>query len=193
MGSPIIFKQARPGMIDSKTGKERIFYMYKFRSMSDEKDENGNLLPDDRRLTAFGKLLRSTSLDELPEAFNILKGDMSVIGPRPQLVKDLVFMSDRQRMRHTAKPGLSGLAQVMGRNAIKWEDKFNYDLEYISNITFINDFKLVVKTFLKVFGRNESEEEIDVTLDYGDELLRDNKITKEEYNNRVVEAKKLVR
>ena len=122
LGSPVLFKQPRPGLIDPKTGQERIFNMYKFRSMSDDRDANGNLLPDEVRLGKFGKALRATSLDELPEAFNILKGDMSVIGPRPQLVRDMVFMTSAQRMRHTAKPGLSGLAQVMGRNAITWEE-----------------------------------------------------------------------
>ena len=121
MGSPVVFKQPRPGIIDPKTGRERIFNMYKFRTMSDKKDKNGNLLPDEQRLGRFGRTLRSTSLDELLEVFNILKGDMSIIGPRPQLVRDMVFMTDEQRSRHTVKPGLSGLAQVKGRNAITWE------------------------------------------------------------------------
>ena len=125
LGSPIIFKQPRPGLINPKTGREQIFYMYKFRTMTDEKDESGKLKPDTERLTPFRKKLRGTSLDELPEVFNILKGDMSIIGPRPQLVRDMVFMTDEQRMRHTARPGLSGLAQVMGRNAISWEDKLS--------------------------------------------------------------------
>ena len=125
LGSPIIFKQERPGK------NEKIFKLYKFRTMTDERDENGELLPDDVRLTKFGRMLRKTSLDELPEAFNILKGDMSVIGPRPQLVRDMVFMSEEQRKRHTVRPGLSGLAQVSGRNAISWEGKLAKDLEYI--------------------------------------------------------------
>ena len=133
LGSPVLFTQPRPGK------DEKIFKMYKFRSMTDERDENGALLPDEARLTKYGKWLRSTSLDELPEAFNILNGTMSVIGPRPQLVKDLVFMTPEQRMRHTAKPGLSGLAQVNGRNDISWEDKLSWDLKYIENITFIGD------------------------------------------------------
>ena len=129
MGSPVIFTQLRPGVI-RKDGKEKIFRMYKFRTMTDERDENGKLLPDEMRLPKFGKMLRATSLDELPEIFNILKGDMSFIGPRPQLVRDMVFMSDPIRMRHTAKPGLSGLAQVNGRNAVTWEQKFSLDLQY---------------------------------------------------------------
>lgn len=130
LGSPVLFTQYRPGLIDPKTGKERIFKMYKFRTMTDKKDAEGNLLPDEVRLTKFGAWLRSTSLDELPEAFCILNGTMTLIGPRPQLVRDMVFMSEEQRMRHTAKPGLSGLAQVSGRNAISWDRKLQYDLEY---------------------------------------------------------------
>ena len=195
MGKPVLFKQPRPGMIDPKTGKERIFDMYKFRTMSDARDDNGNLLPDDVRLGKFGKALRATSLDELPEAFNILRGEMSVIGPRPQLVRDMTFMSEMQRMRHTAKPGLSGLAQVMGRNAITWEDKINWDLEYIKNITLLGDLKLVWMTFKKVFIRSnltESSEEIDVTLDFGDALLKAGKVTQEEYNQKQSEAIKLL-
>lgn len=182
MGSPVLFKQPRPGMIDPKTGKERIFDMYKFRTMTNEKDNDGNLLPDDQRLPLFGKMLRATSLDELPEAFNILKGDMSVIGPRPQLVRDMVFMSDKQRMRHTAKPGLSGLAQVMGRNSITWEEKINLDLKYIRRVSLSNDIKIVFLTIKKVFGKNESSEELDVTLDYGDALLKEGKVSKDQYD-----------
>ena len=196
MGKPVLFKQPRPGMIDPKTGRERIFDMYKFRTMSDARDENGNLLPDEIRLGKFGRALRATSLDELPEAFNILKGEMSVIGPRPQLVRDMTFMSDEQRMRHTAKPGLSGLAQVMGRNAITWEDKINWDLKYIENITFLGDLKLVWMTFRKVFIRSkmtESSDEIDVTLDYGDALLRDGRITKEKYDAVQAYARNLIK
>ncbi len=182
MGSPVIFKQPRPGMIDPKTGQECIFDMYKFRTMTNEKDENGNLLPDEKRLPKFGKMLRATSLDELPEAFNILKGDMSVIGPRPQLVRDMVFMSDKQRLRHTVKPGLSGLAQVMGRNSISWNEKINWDLKYIKKVNFINDIRIILMTVKKVFGRNETSEEVDVTLDYGDELLKNGKISKAQYD-----------
>lgn len=192
MGSPIVFKQPRPGMIDPKTGKEQIFDIYKFRTMSDEKDENGNLLSDKERLGRFGNALRATSMDELLEVFNILKGDMSVIGPRPQLVSDMVFMSPEQRMRHTAKPGLSGLAQVMGRNAITWEDKLNWDLKYIQNITFFNDFKIVSTTIKKVLGRGESSAELDVTLDYGDALLKEGKVSSSEYEALQQEARKIL-
>ena len=191
MGSPVLFKQPRPGLI-GKDGNEKIFYMYKFRTMTDERDENGSLLPDEQRLPKFGKLLRSTSLDELPELFNILKGDMALVGPRPFLVRDMVFMSDEIRMRHTAKPGLSGLAQINGRNAITWEDKFKWDLQYIQNVTFINDLKILIKTVFKVFGRTESSVELDVTDDYGDALLKDVKISNEMYNALQNKAKLLI-
>lgn len=176
LGSPVLFTQVRPGR------DEKIFKLYKFRTMTDKKDENGNLLPDSIRLTSFGKKLRATSLDELPELFNILKGDMSVIGPRPFLVRDMVFMSDEIRMRHTVRPGLSGLAQVNGRNAITWEDKFKWDLEYINKISFINDLKILLATICKVFGKRESSEELDVTDDYGDWLLKEGKVSVEEYD-----------
>ncbi|MDD6214499.1 MAG: sugar transferase [Firmicutes bacterium] len=148
LGSPVIFTQERPGM------NEKIFKMYKFRSMTNEKDENGKLLPDSQRLTRFGKLLRSTSLDELPELFNILNGDMAIIGPRPLLVRYLPYYSEEERHRHDVRPGLSGLAQINGRNAITWEEKFAYDIEYEKNITFINDVKIICKTILKVFKRS---------------------------------------
>lgn len=185
LGSPVIFRQPRPGLIDPKTGKERIFDMYKFRTMSDKRDEKGNLLPDKERLGQFGKTLRATSLDELPEAFNILKGNMSVIGPRPQLVRDMVFMSDQQRMRHTAKPGLSGLAQVMGRNAITWEEKIQWDIKYIEKVSFIGDLKIVLLTIKKVFVRTnmaESNKEIDIAMDYGEALLKAAAVSREEYD-----------
>ena len=191
MGSPVLFKQPRPGII--KNGKETIFDMYKFRTMTDAKDANGNLLPDDQRLPKFGAMLRSTSLDELPEVFCILKGDMSVIGPRPQLVRDMVFMSDEQRMRHTAKPGLTGLAQVMGRNAITWEEKLNWDLKYIEKVSFLGDVKILFQTIAAVFKRSGiTDGENATALDYGDALLLAGKVSKERYDALQEESKKLL-
>ena len=149
LGSPVLFKQERPG----KNGK--IFKLYKFRTMMDKRDENGELLPDDVRLTKFGRLLRSTSLDELPEAFNILKGDMSVVGPRPLLVSYLPLYNEHQARRHEVRPGLSGLAQVNGRNAISWEEKFDLDVKYVDNITFIGDVKIILTTVWKAFVKEE--------------------------------------
>ena len=193
LGSPVLFKQPRPGKIDPKTGKEKIFYMYKFRSMSDERDENGNLLPDDIRLGKFGKALRATSLDELPEAFNILKGDMAIIGPRPQLVRDMVFMTDEQRRRHTVRPGLSGLAQVNGRNVITWEDKLSWDLKYIEKITFIGDVSLIFQTVGKVFKRADINREGTVSdMDFGDYLLQKDAVSKEEYDQKQAEAREIL-
>src|SRR5690554_3176825 len=171
LGSPVIFKQKRPGL------NEKIFIMYKFRTMTDERDENGELLPDSDRLTKFGKFLRATSLDELPELFNILKGDMSIVGPRPQLIKDMVFMTDEQRRRHTVLPGLTGWAQINGRNDITWEEKFELDLEYVDNISFSKDCKIIFKTVIKVFKREGiSAKGMDTAEDYGDYLLRIKKI-----------------
>ena len=184
MGTPIIFKQPRPGIIDITTGKEKIFEIYKFRTMTDDKDSNGLLLPDNERLPRFGRMLRATSLDELPELFNILKGDMSMVGPRPQLIRDLVFMTEKQRMRHSAKPGLSGLAQIKGRNAISWEEKFHWDLEYINNISFCVDARIIGVTIKKVLGKEESEYELELTDDYGDYLLRKGKITQSVYDDK---------
>lgn len=156
LGSPIIFKQERPGKIDKKTGKETIFNLYKFRTMTDKRDVEGNLLPDDVRLTKFGRILRSTSLDELPEAFNILKGDMSVIGPRPLLVEYLPYYTKEEYHRHDVRPGLSGWAQINGRNAIdSWEQRFQYDLEYVKNVSFAFDIKVVLKTIEKVLKRSD--------------------------------------
>lgn len=149
LGSPVIFKQARPGK------NEKIFNLYKFRTMTDEKDENGNLLPDEVRLTKFGKFLRKTSLDELPEAVNILKGDMSVVGPRPLLVEYLPRYNAKQKRRHEVRPGLSGYAQVHGRNAISWEEKFDLDVEYVDEITFAGDAKIVFMTVFKSFFKQE--------------------------------------
>lgn len=145
LGSPIIFKQQRPGK------DEKIFTLYKFRTMTDKKDENGNLLPDSERLTKFGKVLRSTSLDELPELVNILKGDMSIVGPRPLLVKYLPYYTEEERHRHDVRPGLTGLAQVSGRNTISWKEKFDKDIEYVNNISFFNDCSVIIKTVIAVF------------------------------------------
>ena len=195
LGSPVLFKQPRPGLINPNTGRERVFMMYKFRTMTDARDADGNLLPDEERLPKFGRMLRATSLDELPEAFNILKGDMSVVGPRPQLVRDMVFMTDEQRMRHTAKPGLTGLAQVNGRNAISWEEKIYLDLKYIKEVSFWHDVRLVWQTFKKVFIRNnitESSRDIDITLDYGDALLTTGKVSREKYDALQAYAKNLI-
>jgi len=193
LGSPILFTQDRPGLV-GEDGHETIFKMYKFRTMTDEKDAKGNLLPDEVRLTPFGKWLRSTSLDELPEAFNILNGTMSVIGPRPQLIRDMVFMSKKQRMRHTAKPGLSGLAQVNGRNDIDWEDKLEWDQKYIKKVSLLEDIKIIFKTIGKVFIKREgiTEGEMATAEDYGDYLLRMKKITKQEYDEKQGKARKII-
>lgn len=192
MGSPVLFKQPRPGIV--KNGKETIFYMYKFRTMTNEKDENGKLLSDDLRLPPFGSWLRKTSLDELPELFNIFKGDMSLIGPRPQLVRDMVFMNEQQRMRHTAKPGLSGLAQVRGRNAITWTEKLEWDLKYIEDVTFWGDVKIILDTIkvalIKQDGITDGEHA--TALDYGDTLLQDGKISKSQYDTLQLYASDLI-
>ena len=191
MDSPVLFKQPRPGII--KNGKETIFDMFKFRSMTDERGADGELLPDHHRLPAFGAFLRSTSLDELPEIFCILKGDMSVVGPRPQLVRDMVFMSDKQRMRHTAKPGLTGLAQVMGRNAITWEEKLDWDLKYIERVTFWNDVKILFQTVVAVFKRSGiTDGENATALDYGDALLKAGKVSKSQYDALQAHARNLI-
>lgn len=190
LGSPVLFTQDRPGLVD-KNGKETIFKMYKFRSMTDERDENGELLPDEVRLTRFGAWLRNTSLDELPEAFNILNGTMSIIGPRPQLVRDMTFMTKEQRMRHTAKPGLSGLAQVNGRNAISWEDKINWDLKYIEKISLFGDIRIVLDTVKKALIKQEgiTQDDMATAEDFGDYLLRTEKVDQDTYNQKQAEAK----
>lgn len=169
LGKPAIFKQQRPGK------NEKIFTLYKFRTMTDEKDENGNLLPDEKRLTKFGKFLRSTSLDELPELWNIVKGDMSIVGPRPLLVEYLPMYSEEQKHRHDAMPGLTGLAQISGRNAISWEEKFIDDLEYIKNINFINDCKIVIKTIGKVIKREGISQENTATMERFKGTKKENK------------------
>ena len=160
LGSPVLFKQKRPGL------NEKIFTMYKFRTMTDEKDENGELLPDSVRLTRFGRMLRSTSLDELPELLNILKGDMSIVGPRPLLIQYLDLYNEHQKRRHEVRPGLSGHAQVNGRNAISWEDKFKLDVEYVDNVSFIGDWKIILLTIKKVFVKEGISSDTSVTMEY---------------------------
>lgn len=150
LGTPVLYHQDRPGQIDSRTGKEKIFRLVKFRSMTDVKDQDGNLLPDRERLTGFGKMLRASSLDELPELWNILKGDMSIIGPRPLAVRYLKYYTNEERHRHDVKPGLSGLAQIHGRNDTTWEQRFGYDLEYVENVSFLLDMKIIFKTMIAV-------------------------------------------
>ena len=193
LGSPVLFTQNRPGLIDLESGEEKVFKLYKFRTMTNEKDEKGNLLPDEKRLTKFGKMLRNTSIDELPELINIIKGDMSIIGPRPQLVRDMVFMTSEQRERHTVRPGLSGLAQIRGRNAISWEEKLNSDLEYIQRITLVNDVKIIIKTLIKVLVHDKVNlQETDLSSDYGVDLLNRGKITEDEFNIKQKEAREIL-
>lgn len=159
LGSPVLFKQKRPGL------NEKIFTMYKFRTMTDETDEEGNLLPDSIRLTKFGKILRSTSLDELPELFNIIKGDMSIVGPRPLLIQYLDLYNDHQKRRHEVRPGLSGHAQVNGRNEISWEEKFNLDVEYVDNVNFIDDCRIILLTLKKVFVKEGINSDTSATME----------------------------
>lgn len=188
LGSPVLFKQPRPGK------DERIFNLYKFRTMTDERDENGELLSDEARLTKFGKVLRSTSLDELPEVFNIIRGEMAIIGPRPQLVRDMVFMTSEQRRRHDVRPGLSGLAQVNGRNGISWDCKLSYDLKYVESITLRGDTVIFFKTIAKAFVRQEgiTGEGMATTVDYGDYLLAEGRITPSEYDALQLQANRLL-
>lgn len=159
LGSPVIFKQKRPGK------NERIFEMYKFRSMTDARDENGELLPDDVRLTSFGKKLRASSLDELPELFNILKGDMSVVGPRPLLVQYLPLYNAQQKRRHEVRPGVTGYAQVHGRNAITWEEKFEKDVYYVDHMTFLRDWMIIFQTIKAVVKKEGISSETSVTME----------------------------
>ena len=168
LGKPIIFKQKRPGK------NEKIFEMYKFRTMTDKKDVKGNLLPDEKRLTAFGKKLRSTSLDELPELINILKGDMSIVGPRPLLVKYLPLYNKRQKRRHEVRPGVTGLAQVNGRNSISWEEKFEWDVKYVEHITFMGDLKIILKTVLTVLRHEGINSDTSSTMEefQGEEFIK---------------------
>lgn len=187
-GNPF-FTQYRPGK-KGKDGNERVFKLIKFRTMSNLKDGNGNLLPDEQRLNKYGKFLRKTSLDELPELINIIKNDMSLVGPRPLLIRDLVFMTPQQRKRHNIRPGLTGLAQVNGRNNVTWEQKFQYDLCYIDNVSLIGDIRIIFKTFFKVLLRCDvNREGTESDVDLGDYLLQKNEITNEEYNEKLKEAK----
>ena len=163
-GNPF-FTQLRPGKIDPKTGEEKIFKLVKFRTMSNKRDADGNLLPDEMRLNRYGKFLRSTSLDELGELLNILKGDMAIVGPRPLLVKYLDRYSEEQRHRHDVRPGLTGLAQVNGRNALSWENKFKLDIEYVQGITFLGDLKIIFQTFVAVFKRDGISSDTSVTME----------------------------
>ncbi len=191
-GNPF-FTQLRPGKINKKTGQERIFKLIKFRTMTCEKDENGNLLPDEKRLTKYGRILRSTSLDELPELINIFIGNMSIVGPRPQLVRDMVFMSEGQRRRHNVRPGLTGLAQVSGRNNITWEQKFAFDLTYIEKITLWKDIKIILQTVLKVLKHSDVEREGTVSdIDFGDWLLQNGTIEQGEYDEKQALAKAML-
>ncbi len=191
-GNPF-FTQIRPTKVN-KTGKEKLFRMIKFRTMTNERDENGDLLPDEKRLNGFGRVLRSTSLDELPELFNILKGDMSIVGPRPQLVRDMVFMSEEQRKRHSVRAGLTGLAQVSGRNNISWEQKLDYDLEYVERITVGGDVKIIFRTVKKVFKREDTVREGTVSdMDFGDWLLQNGDVDKATYDAKQLEAKELLK
>ncbi len=185
-GNPF-FVQKRPG----KNGK--IFNLIKFRSMSNKKDKDGNLLPDEQRIGKYGKILRSTSLDELPELLNVILGSLSLVGPRPLLIKDLVFMSQEQKKRHSVRQGITGLAQVNGRNNITWERKFEYDLEYINNITFFGDFKLLLLTVFKVFKREGINREGTVSdLDFGDWLLKEGKIDLSFYNLKINQIDEII-
>jgi len=165
LGSPVIFSQERPGLIDPKTGQERIFKLYKFRSMTDSRGADGELLPDEDRLPPFGAKLRSTSLDELPELWNIFKGDMSIVGPRPLLVRYLPRYSPGQRRRHLVRPGLTGLAQVNGRNAISWDDKFAYDVEYVDNVSLALDVKIFFKTVAAVLRHEGISSDSSATME----------------------------
>ena len=191
-GNPF-FVQPRPGK-KGKDGKEKIFKLIKFRTMSNKRDQNGELLPDAERLNGYGKFLRSTSADELPSLFNILVGDLAIVGPRPQLVRDMVFMTPQQRRRHDVRPGLTGLAQVNGRNNITWEKKFEYDLAYIdSGITLGKDIAIIFKTVAKVLKRSDTVREGTVSdMDFGDWLMKEGKVDQADYDEKQAEAKELL-
>lgn len=190
-GNPFFF-QWRPGKKD-KNGKEIIFRIIKLRTMTNERDKNGNLLPDSDRLTPFGRFIRSTSMDELYQLVNVLKGDMSLIGPRPQLVRDMVFMTEEERKRHDVRPGISGLAQIRGRNALSWEGRLTADIEYVENISFMEDVRIIGETIGKVLKReNTSTEGMDTSEDYGDYLLRIGRIDADVYKENQRKANELL-
>lgn len=190
----VIFMKGNPFFAQDRPGKdEKIFKLIKFRTMDNRKDKDGNLLPDDVRLNKYGKFLRSTSLDELPELINILKGDMAIVGPRPQLVRDMVFMTPEQRRRHDVRQGLTGWAQVNGRNSISWEDKFKYDLEYVNRVSFLFDLKIIFMTVEAVFKRDGiTMDDMATAMDFGDYLLSKSIINKVEYDRKQSEAKKML-
>ena len=193
-GNPF-FTQNRPGRVDPRTGKESIFKLIKFRSMTNEKDENGNLLPDEKRLKNYGKRLRASSLDELGELLNIIKGDMSIVGPRPQLIRDMVFMTNEQRKRHLVRQGLTGLAQCNGRNSLSWDNKLQYDVNYIENgITFLGDVKIIYRTIEKVFKKEGiTMDDMATAADFGDYLLSEGRVSESEYAQKQREAKEYER
>jgi len=187
LGSPVIFSQIRPGK-DNK-----LFRLYKFRSMTDEKDKDGNLLPDEDRMTDLGRKLRATSLDELPELWNILKGDMSIVGPRPQLVRDMVFFTEDEMHRQDVTPGLTGLAQISGRNNINWKERFAYDLKYIENINLLEDLRIIWRTIFKVSKQEDiATDGMETSENYGDWLLRQEKINSLEYTDKQKQANCLI-
>ena len=187
LGAPVIFSQVRPGK------DEKLFRLYKFRSMTDARDANGKLLPDAERMTDFGRKLRATSLDELPELINIIKGDMSVVGPRPQLVRDMVFFTPEEMKRQSVLPGLTGLAQINGRNNIDWKERFRYDLQYIQHITFAEDMRIIYRTIFKVGAQEDiATEGMETSEDYGDWLLRRNRISPDDYAENQMRAKQLL-
>lgn len=194
MGGNPFFTQLRPGK-KGQSGQEKLFRLIKFRTMSNKTDKSGNLLPDAERLNGYGRFLRSTSADELPSLLNICKGEMAIVGPRPQLVRDMLFMTDEQRRRHDIRPGLTGLAQVNGRNNITWEQKFEYDLQYIDRgVTFIGDLKIILQTVGKVLKRSDTVREGTVSdMDYGDWLMLEGKVDHKTYEKKQSEAKELLK
>ena len=187
LGSPVIFSQIRPGK------NNKLFRLYKFRSMTDARDKNGKLLPDEVRMTDFGRKLRASSLDELPELFNILKGDMSIVGPRPQLVRDMVFFTEEEMHRQDVTPGLTGLAQISGRNNIGWKERFAYDLQYIKQISFMEDLRIIWRTVFKVSAQEDiATEGMETSEDYGEWLLRNSLIKDAYYDRKQLIAKQLL-